>query len=170
MIIQLKDWISFVAIPISLIALYFTFRKDAHRIRLEVTPQPHYAVALGVNNDSACDADVLSVGFFNEAGKVKWVEKVGSFQTNQWISYPITVKGRSLFVVTLVAGRDIPHADEKFGYCVQLATGRIYVLRNTAPWDVAFKMHFASLVSRLTGGRFTLPVIPRVRLPSRDFQ
>jgi hypothetical protein len=125
------------------------------------------AIALGVNNDSACDGEVLSVGYFDATGKVTWIPKVGEYRTNKWVNYPILVKARSMFAISLVHGRDVPSKGKAFGYCVQLATGRIYVLKGTAPWSVALKLHFASLLSRLSGGRYVGIGISRIRLPSR---
>lgn len=164
---SLTSFLSIAAFLISLVALHFTFRKDAHRIRLEITQLEFDVVALGINNDSACDADVLSVGYFDTMGKVTWIPQVGEYRTNKWVNYPISVKARSMFAVSLVAGRDVPSKGKAFGYCVQLATGRIYVLQGTAPLKVALKMHFASLLSRLSGGRYVTLSVNRVRLPSR---
>lgn len=158
--------LSIAALIISLVALFFTFRKDAHRIRLEVTPGEYWTVVLGVNNDSACDAEVLSVGYFDASGKVTWIPHVGEYRTNRWVDYPILVKARSLCVIPLIFGREIPSKDTAFGYCVQLATGRIYVLRGSAPFGTSFRFHLASLLSRLSGGRYAMG-ISRVRLPSR---
>lgn len=163
----LTNTLAVAAFLISLVALHFTFRKDAHRIHLEITPLEFDAVALGINNDSACNADVLSVGYFDPAGTITWIPRVGDYRTNKWVDYPISVKGRSMYAVSMVAGRDVPSKSKQFGYCVQLATGRIYVLRGTAPWSIAVKMHLASLLSRLSGGRYVTPGVYRVRLPSR---
>lgn len=164
----LANFLAVSAFLISLIALLFTFRKDAHRIHLEVSSREFDVVALKVNNDSACDADVLSVGYFDSASKVIWIPMVVEYQANTMVNYPIPVKARSMYAVALVAGRHVPPKKSKFGYCVQLATGRIYVLRGSAPWLPALKMHFASLLSRLSGGRYVIPGISRGdRLPTR---
>lgn len=158
--------LSIAAFIISLVALFFTFRKDAHRIRLEVTPGEYLTVVLGINNDSACDAEVLSVGYFDASGKVTWIPHVGEYRTNKGVDYPILVKARSLCVIALLLGREIPSEDTAFGYCVQLATGRLYILQGSAPAGAALKLHLASLISRLSGGRYAMG-ISRVRLPSR---
>lgn len=163
----LTSFLAVAAFLISLVALHFTFRKDAHRIRLEVTPLEFDVIVIGVNNDSACDADILSVGYFDSMGKVTWISQVSEYRTNKWVSYPISVKARSMYAVSLVAGRDVPSEGKSFGYCVQLATGRIYILRGTAPLRVALKLHFASLLSRLSGGRYVTPGVNRIRLPTR---
>lgn len=164
----MTTFLSLAAFCISLVSLHFTFRKDAQRIRLEVTPLEHNGVVLGLNNDSACDAEILSVGHFDPASEVTWIHQVGNYRTNAWVQYPISVKARSMYPVMLIAGRDIPSKNRTFGYCVQLATGRIYVLRGTAPWGATAKMQAASILSRLSGGRWVLPGINRVRLPSRN--
>ena len=159
--------LSVAAFLISLLALFFTFRKDAHRIRLEVTPEEYWRVVLGINNDSACDAEVLSVGYFNALGDITWIPQVGEYRLNKRVNYPIQVKARSLLAIIFISGKDIPSEGKSFGYCVQLATGRIYVLRGSAPLATALKFHLASLISRLSGGRYALG-ISRVRLPSRS--
>lgn len=133
-----------------------------------MTPVEHDCIVLGLNNDSACDADILSVGHFNRAGNVTWIRQVGNYQTNRVVPYPISVRARSMYPVMLIGGRDIPSGNRAFGYCVQLATGRIYVLRGTAPWGAAVKMHAASILSRLSGGRWVLSGINRVRVPPRN--
>ncbi|WP_205989447.1 hypothetical protein [Paraburkholderia sp. Ac-20336] len=160
-------FLSSAALCISLLSLYFTFRKDAHRVRLEITPVEFNCIALGINNDSSYDMEVLSVGYFDSTGVVTWIDRVGDYQTRAWIDYPVPVKGRSMCVLSLVVGRDVPSENWSYGYCVQLATGRIYVLRGSAPWRIAAKMHVASLFSRLSAGRYVIPGIGRIRLPSR---
>lgn len=152
---------------ISLIALFFSLRKDAHHIRLEITSLEHGALALGINNDSACDADVLSVGYFDSDGKVTWISQVGDYTTNKFINYPFSVRGRSMFPVLFVRGRDVPYKSSPHGYCIQLATGRIYVLRGNAPFGTASLMQLASFLSWVSRGAYTLPNIERVRLPNR---
>lgn len=158
------------AFLVSLIALFFSLRKDAHHIRLEVTPLKYDAIALGINNDSACDADILSVGYFDSDGHVTWIARVGDYTTNKFVTYPISVRGRSMFPVSLVRGRDVPYEESaSHGYCVQLATGRIYVLRGNVPVATALKMYFASLLSCISRGHYTLSGLTRVRLPHRDY-
>ena len=159
--------LSGAAIIISLVALFFTFRKDTHRIRLETTLRAYGTIVLGINNDSACDAEVLSVGYFDALGKVTWIPRVGEYRTNKWVNYPIMVKARSLCVISLLLGREIPSEGTAFGYCVQLATGRLYILRGSAPAGATLNLHLASLISRLSGGRYAMG-IRRVRLPSRS--
>ena len=159
------------AFCISLIALFISYRKDGHHIRLEVTPQepatPHEmdVIVLGINNDSACSANILSVGHFNSLGHVTWIKRVGDCRTNKFVTYPFSVSGRSIFAVLLIRGRDVPYKRVTHGYCVQLATGRIYVLRGNVPLLTALKMHCASWLSRVSRGRFTLPGLSRPRLP-----
>ena len=164
---ELPMFFSIVSFLSSMVALHFTFRKDAHRVRLEATPLEFDAVALGVNNDSGCEVQILSVGFFGISGKVTWVDRVGDYVTNRFVRFPVQVPPRSLYVATMIVGRDVPDYGRKYGYCVQLSTGRFYVLRNTAPMRVVAKMHVASLLSRITGGRYVPAGIDRPRLPQQ---
>ncbi|MDP1613192.1 MAG: hypothetical protein Q8M11_19215 [Sulfuritalea sp.] len=157
------------AFIVSVIALFFSLRKDAHHIRLEVTPLEFDGLALGINNDSACDSDVLSVGYFDSDGKVTWIAQVGDYATNKYVNYPISVRGRSIFPVLLVRGRDVPYETSPHGYCIQLATGRIYALRGNAPLGTALLMQWASLLSCISRGAYTLPSIERVRLPNKKY-
>jgi hypothetical protein len=163
----LTSILSIAAFILSLIAIHFTFRKDAHRIRLEAIPVQHGALAININNDSGCDVEVLSVGYFDGSGIVYWIDRVGEYQRNKWIDYPILVKARSMLCTTTILGRDVPHMSEAFGVCIQLSTGRLYATKFTSPWETALKLHFASLLSRISGGRYVTPGIERPRIPPR---
>lgn len=160
--------VSIAAFLVSLTALFFTFRKDAHRVRLEVIQGEYGAIILGVNNDSACDTAVLSVGYFGAQGLVHWLPQVGNYATNTSVKYPIHIDARSLFAIQIIAGRHLPVQNQELGYCVQLATGRFFAVQSGAPLGVAVKMHVASLASRISAGRYVIGQIKRPRLPTRD--
>lgn len=122
---------------------------------------------LGVNNDSAVPFGILSVGYFDSSGRVSWISRVGEYVSNKWIDYPIRVEPRSLRSILLVAPRDVPPKNQAHGYCVQLETGRLYVLQNSAPRLIWLRLQFASLASRLSRGAWVPGVAGLPRLPTR---
>lgn len=164
---ETKDFWTIASLFLATVALIFTFRKDAHHLRLDLTYIEFNGVVLGVNNDSSVPFGILSVGFFNSAGQIEWIRQVGDYITNKWVTYPVRVEARSLRSISLVAPRDVPHQNEPHGYCVQLETGRLYVLRNSAPTDVWLRLQFASFASRLSRGAWIPCVQNRPRLPTR---
>lgn len=148
-------------------SLLFTFRKDAHQVRLDLSDVEYDGVVLGVSNDSAVPFGILSVGYFDSNGQVVWISRVGEYVSNQWIDYPIRFDPRSLRSILLVEPRDVPLKSQAHGYCIQLETGRVYVLRNTAPAAVWLRLLLASFASRLSRGAWAPGVDSRPRLPSR---
>ncbi|WP_164671841.1 hypothetical protein [Pectobacterium brasiliense] len=174
MSLAFSEIISITSLVLSSVAVFFTFRKDAHRIRLEenITDENNFSccksIVLNINNDSSCDLFVLSVGYFYDSGDVKWIEQAGNYENGNWIKYPILVKARSTFYVLLLSERNIPKLNESFGYCVQLSTGRIYILQRSVSWRVSVRMHFSSLLSRISGGRYVMPGVKRVRFPKSN--
>lgn len=149
------------------ISLLFTFRKDAHHVRLELSHVDFDAVVLGVNNDSSVPFGILSVGTFDSSGQVRWTSSVGDYISNEWLDYPIRVEPRTLRSISMVAPRDVPYKDQAHGYCVQLETGRLYVLQNTSTNGVWLRLQIASFASRLSRGAWVPSVADRPRLPTR---
>jgi len=153
-----------IAIAFSSIALFFTFRKDAHRVSLEVTPLwEQWIDVLGVSNDSSFAVGVLSVGLFDSNAEVTWIS-VGSFVQNRHASYPIRIEPRSLCPLQVLVVDHFGHHKAPHGYCVQLESGRVYVIKHTAPHLPTLKLQISSIVSRLTAGRFA-PWLVCPRLP-----
>lgn len=156
-----------IALGFSTIALFFTFRKDAHRVSLEVTPLwEQWIDVLGVSNDSSFSVGVLSVGHFNLQGHVTWLP-VGSFVENRSVKYPIRIETRSLCSLQVLVVNHIGNHKAPHGYCVQLESGRVYVIQHTAPVLPTLKLRLASLASRLSAGRF-VPWLVLPRLPGQQ--
>lgn len=154
--------VSVVALAFSGIALAITYRKEAHRIRLELSPAKYGGIVLGINNDSGIDASVRSIGYFHRFGQVTWItEGVGDHVINKRVDFPVPVKARSTFEAYLNTFHTIPKFSEAVGLCVQLDTGRLYVLTQQVPRYDAIKMHVASWISRVTGGCYA----PRIKRP-----
>jgi len=154
-----------ISLAFSTVALLFTFRKDAHRLTLEVTPLWNKWIdVLGVGNDSSFSVGILSVGYFNASGDITWLA-VGDFKINKMVTYPIRIESRSLFSLQVLVVRDIGDLAAPHGYCVQLESGRVYAIQHTAPFLPSMKFHAASVTSRLTAGRYA-PWLTRPRLPS----
>ena len=144
--------ISIAALAISVVALFFTFRKDAHRIAITKSQDKYQGIVLRVSNDSSFSVGVWGVGYFTESGAVTWIERVGNHQTNKFVSYPVRIEARAAFPFIVVSGREVPESSVPHGYCIQLESGRTFVLRGSAPAMVAMKMHLRSLLSRVTAG------------------
>lgn len=154
-----------VSLAFSSIALFFTFRKDAHRISLEVNPMwEQFIDVIGVNNDSSFPVGVLSVGHINQDGDVTWVP-VGDFVQNKSAPYPIRIEPRSLRTLHVMVVRLFNNQKSPHGYCVQLESGRIYVVQHTASLKTIFKFYVSSLLSRLSAGRY-VPWLTPPRLPN----
>jgi hypothetical protein len=155
-----------VSLAFSSTALFFTFRKDAHRISLEVTPLwEQWIDVLGVSNDSSFPVGILSVAHFDETGRVKWLS-VGDYVKNQWAQYPIRIEPRSLASLQVLVVKHIGDHQRPHGYCVQLESGRVFIVKHTAPFWPTWKLHFASVLSRLSAGRIA-PWLSRPRLPNQ---
>jgi hypothetical protein len=166
------DFLPIIGSMTGVAAFLFTFRKDAHHVRLELQYDGHQKyvskAVLNINNDSACTFGVLSIGHFDEAGQITWLERVGKYATNRYVDYPIRIEPRSMCAILLVVGRDIPSPKTRTGVCLQLETGRVYVLRNRAPVLVWLRMYAGSIVSRLSRGGWSPGIASRPRVPSRD--
>lgn len=160
--------ISSIAIVFSSIALITTYRKDGHRIRLELNYLKYNCIVLGIINDSGFDTTIRSIGFFNNNTAINWLDDsatIGNNKTNSPIELPIIVTGRSTFETHLnlnntkmsQACKNIKNA----GICVQSDTGRIYVFTEQVNLQIKMQMKFSSFISKASGGRWA----PWVRRP-----
>ncbi|MDP2143364.1 MAG: hypothetical protein Q8J80_04460 [Gallionella sp.] len=160
--------VSLMALLFSGIALVITYRKEAHRIRLELAPAKYGGVILGISNDSGIDTLVRSIGHFRRFGKVGWIsDSVGDHVTNKSVEFPFTVKARSTFEVFINTAQKIPKFSNAVGLCIQLDTGRLYVLPQSVPWNDSLRMHFSAWVSHFTGGKYA-PGVKRPRIKVRQ--
>jgi hypothetical protein len=156
--------LSIIAIIFSACALLITYRKDAHRIRLELSLTPYNDVILGIVNDGGISTSIRSIGYFYKASNVEWItDKVGDHVANIGISFPIFVNARSTFEVFLSTSHRIPRYDKTYGLCVQLDTGRIFMYSRHLPLIDVISMHVTSWISRVSGGRYA-PGIKRPRV------
>lgn len=163
---EFSSLLSIASFFIAAIALILNFRKDVHHVRLEVVDIEYGSKVLGINNDSSVPFGVLSIGCFDSSGGITWIERVSDYSANQYAKYPIKVEPRSQRSILLLS-RNLPHENRLHGYCVQLETGRLYVLQNSAPTSVWLRWQFASLASRLSRGAWTPSIRNQPRLPSR---
>lgn len=151
--------ISLFSAAIASVALYFTFKKDAHRLRLyrrDVSKGWHDV--LSVNNDSSFPVQISAVGCLTMSGEVHWLASVGEYRANQNVNYPISVPSRSTYHV-LVMHRylPLPNGRTPRGYCVQLDCGRTFVITSTLGWKAAVAFGLKSLASRLWPGKAGFP-------------
>lgn len=156
--------IASLSLVIAIIALIFSTRKEAHHVRLELSRVGNYSLVLGVNNDSAVSFGILSIGYFQNTSEIKWITTIANHTANAFITYPVRVDARSLFLIDLCPMRnDI--TCEKFGVCVQLETGRIYTLRNNMSLTETAKLEASAFISQITRGKFSPGMPNRPRLP-----
>lgn len=156
--------LSIFSIIIATFALFFALRKDAHHVRLELSAIDYLSLVLGVNNDSAVAFGILSIGYFQSPNHIEWIKIISDHNTNKFISYPIKIEPRSLFPIELCPYRNkIP--SDKFGVCVQLETGRVYILNNTLPLHKIIKLQISAFILRFSRGRYAPGMPPRPRLP-----
>lgn len=151
--------VSLISALIASVALYFTFKKDAHRLRLhrrDVNKGWHDV--LSINNDSSFSVQIAAVGCLTTSGKIHWLASVGEYRANQYVNYPIPVPGRSTYHV-IVMHRYLPstYRHGPRGYCVQLDCGRTFVITSTLGRRMAVAFGLKSLASRLWPGKVGFP-------------
>jgi hypothetical protein len=148
--------ISLAALAISGAALYFTFKKDAHRVRLALTKVPEdNRDHLRINNDSSFPVRVCAVGRIERFGGVKWLKSFGNWEKNDTEPYPITVGARTTLRGFKVHG--MHHPVDAYGYCVQLDCGRTFVAAGDLPLQVAYRFKAMAILSWLSSGRLGFP-------------
>jgi hypothetical protein len=106
---------------------------------------------------------IWGIGSFQNDGTVKWIDSVGDHLSNKFVAYPIRVEVRSAFTAVVISGREVPSASVPHGYCVQLESGRTFVLPNSVSKSVALRMHFRSMLSRITAGSFGFPMYQPIK-------
>ncbi|MDO3624446.1 hypothetical protein Q3O98_25595 [Ralstonia pseudosolanacearum] len=151
--------VAIISALIASVALYFTFKKDAHRLRLhrrDVNKGWHDV--LSVNNDSSFPVQIAAVGCLTMRGEVHWFASVGEYRSNQHVNYPISVPARSTYHV-VVMHRYLPFTNRSAprGYCVQLDCGRTFVITSTLERWTAVAFGLKSLASRLWPGKAGFP-------------
>ncbi|HHM5822263.1 TPA: hypothetical protein ACRL4E_001923 [Pseudomonas aeruginosa] len=147
-----SEWMSMIALAVSLCALYFTFKKDAHRIRLRLK-KGSYGTSdfISVNNDSSFPVHISSVGHLPLGGKVEWLEKIGDGKSNARVDFPVMVEPRTTYQGILVG--DYPFKSDRYAYCVQLDCGRTFVISDTFPRKEYFYLKMRSLLSWVSSGK-----------------
>lgn len=146
-----SEWASTLALTISFAALYFTFKKDAHRIRLKLDKGPYgTSDFLSINNDSSFPVNISSVGHLPLDGKIEWMSKICDGKVNQSFNFPVIVDPRSTYQGVLVG--NYPIKSKQYAYCVQLECGRTFVISNTLPYKTRAKLKLLSLLSWLSSG------------------
>jgi len=151
--------VSLISALIASVALYFTFKKDAHRLRLYWTNVLNgWHDVLSINNDSSFSVQVSAIGYLAMDGQVHWLPSVGDYGANQHVDYPISISGRSTYHVT-VMHRYLPWSNRRTprGYCVQLDCGRTFVIASTLGRRTAAAFELKSLTSRLWPGKAGFP-------------
>ncbi|HGM7926780.1 TPA: hypothetical protein ACKQKD_000499 [Pseudomonas aeruginosa] len=147
-----SEWMSVLALAISFAALYFTFKKDAHRIRLSLK-KGSYGTSdfISINNDSSFSVHISSVGHLPLGGKIEWIEKIGDGKSNKRVDFPVVLEPRTTYQGILVG--DYPFKSSQYAYCVQLDCGRTFVISDTFPRKNYFQLKMLSLLSWVSSGR-----------------
>ncbi|MXR31893.1 hypothetical protein [Pseudomonas sp. PICF6] len=149
---SVSELVSILALGISFTALYFTFKKDAHRIRLTLNKGPHgTSDFISINNDSSFSVFISSVGHLPLDGKIEWTRKICDGKLNKSFEFPVKVDARSTYQGVLLG--DYPSKSKQYTYCVQLDCGRTFVISNTIPRKDYAKLKLLSLLSWLSSGR-----------------
>ncbi|WP_448724576.1 hypothetical protein [Pseudomonas farris] len=149
---SISEWVSILALSISFTALYFTFKKDAHRIRLTLNKGPYgTSDFISINNDSSFSVFISSVGHLPLDGEIEWARKICDGKVNKSFEFPVKVDARSTYQGVLLG--DYPSKSKQYAYCVQLDCGRTFVVSNTIPCKDYVKLRLLSLLSWLSSGR-----------------
>jgi len=149
---SISEWISIFALGISLTALYFTFKKDAHRIRLNLNKGPYgTSDFISINNDSSFPVFISSVGHLPLDEEIEWMQKICDSKVNKSFEFPIKVDARSTYQGVILGG--YPSKSKRYAYCVQLDCGRTFVISDTMPRQAYLKLKVLSLLSWLSSGR-----------------
>jgi hypothetical protein len=149
---SLSVFVSIFALIISCIALYFTFKKDAHRIRLDLGKNsPEFTEFLSINNDSSFPVQIASIGHLAMDREIEWMSEICDASVNVTFKFPIKVDARSTYHA-VVLWEYLKRA-KKYAYCVQLVCGRTFVISNTLPRKFYIKLKMMSLISWSTSGR-----------------
>lgn len=144
--------ISSVALIFSGIALYFTFKKDAHRLSLFLKKSPRlYLDCLSINNDSSFPVRLSSIGHINAYGKIIWLDNFCDLTKNKGLGFPIQIDARSTFEGAVIY-RQIPE-DSEYGYCVQLDCGRTFIAEGNLNKKLSKSLKIKSFLSRITSGK-----------------
>ncbi|MXR68757.1 hypothetical protein GNT65_08745 [Shewanella sp. JBTF-M18] len=149
--------ISLISLFFSAVALYFTFKKDAHRLRLtsfESMPKK-YRDHFSINNDSSFPVRVSAVGHIDSRGKLTWIKKTFEVTKNTRIELPHTIEPRTTLRLGIVSG--VLPTQKHHGYCVQLDCGRTFYTSGNLPTKLALTNKLKGLLSRLTSGKYGSP-------------
>lgn len=143
----ISTYISILALLVSSIALYISYRKDTFQVRLELNRSNVYRDFLTIINDSTSSMQVQAIGVARSDCNIEWVEKTGCSETNKGVNFPRTIGGHLSFEASL------EQPNSKYAYCVQLPCGRTFVINQSLIKDVYRKLYYKSLISRITRGR-----------------
>ncbi|WP_145994249.1 hypothetical protein [Pseudomonas sp. QC2] len=149
---SVSEWVSIFALGISLVALYFTFKKDAHHIRLTLNKGPSgLSDFISINNDSSFSVFISSIGYLPLGGKIEWIDRICDGKVNESFEFPVSVHAKSTYRGVILG--DYALKSKQYAYCVQLDCGRTFVVSNTFPCKDYVKLRLLSLLSWWSSGR-----------------
>lgn len=148
-------WISAFSLLVSFVAVYFTFKKDAHRIRVKQrTFSARSFDAIAINNDSSSSVKLSAVGHLNEVGTITWPREFSDAETNRPISFPAVIEGRSTLFGMVTHNVHIFPEGSVYGFCAQLSCGRAFVMTRNLPTWKAIELKTKALVSWISSGKW----------------
>lgn len=146
--------ISIVSLVFSAVALYFTFKKDSHRVRIlgfESMPSK-YMDLFSINNDSSFPITISAILHISHNGKITKMEKCFKYIENERLPIPYTIQPRSTLRAGAVSG--VIPSQKQHSYGVQLDCGRTFYVSGNLPPKVAIKFKLKEVLSRLTSGKY----------------
>lgn len=143
----------------SCIALYFTFKRDTHRIRAsQKTIRNRHIDTVTVNNDSGFAVNVSAIGHINHRGNIIWLDDVSNASTGGYIKFPIVIDARSALSSIITHNIHTFPQGKVYGFCIQLACGRTSVTVGNLPRKLALNLRIREVLSWLSSGKIGFPI------------
>ena len=145
--------ISLIALGISAISIYITFRKDTYQIKLKLKKTDIYRDFITITNDSVNALQVQAIGVVNSIGELSWIDhdRIGCSKTNRGFEFPVRIDGH----ISIEAS--FPQSNGLRAYLVQLPCGRTYGINHSLKYIDFLKLRLKFLASRITRGYYGLP-------------
>ena len=155
---SLSILISIISLVFSGVALYFTFKRDAHRVKISHEYfSKRWFEGVKIQNGSAFGVKLIALGHIDPKGHITWLSQVGDVVSKQFIKFPLTVESRSTLFCTVAHNIHTFPQGETYGFCIQLSCGRTFVSTGNLPMKLSIKLRLLQLVSRLSEGERGFP-------------
>ncbi len=145
--------ISSLSMLMSGVAIFITFRKDAHRMKLHLI-NGNYNDKITIHNDSQAKVQLQAVGVIDSSSEIVWRKGCYNSITNTEVTFPTIIEGRTAFTASLRQ----PDKMDEYAYCIQLSSGRTYVVNSSLNQSVYTRLVFRSIISQLSAGKYGFPL------------